>query len=1244
MDTLRIVQFDVRGVNPVNKIDGEVIKIKDKTCPWVIPDGSPFFGDYPKAGELPLTVVYDDRGAELVRDRDYWLEEEFMPLVEVSGRPIVCFIRLSDELLERTAFITVNYRSIGAYFIPRNSIEEWLEKMHRGSVPVPFSKVLGVPPTLPSEWHSHSIKTEIGDWFELTWFYTYLANIISTRDPTIADQLNAAIRQAFDQLYALRDSTNANLRAHDKNYNVPHGTDKAAVNLGNHDNYRTATLAEQIAGTSATLLSTPQGVQEVLKSYIPDTKQAMRSGILPLSKFSNSGYIPPSITGSFEGLGSKSECMGMCVEESGRVVTIQNHYDGRNEGLYFSILSDYKNPFNPAKPYDYNYTVYKYEPPVLTNIGVVPNAIVMGSGNDVIMVGQITLGNPAANDRWFIALTNNSFDPSGHRYIQTSMAPVFAQIGNPDANGYWPGNAYIPYYKRLTVQLLEDWIVMTVDSMGSQSGASGRMSYWRIPRSAIINGTPATWELIRISYPDYDFTQFNNMPYWEYAQKQVANGLMSRWGRYTFNSANVPSGVGYFNRRCIQLFAKKAGVANVYYLNMLFYTFLEYTPPGQAYNDYATMTNMVYEFNVVTGVMTMVYRQPALEVNHAGYDQNVNNDRAKYMEWYYALVGYLAPATLTLFNGEVLTANSGPGQESSVLNSLVAWRKFKDAQTGAAINTKEDFVRRGLGNYSIALIAAQTRYRSVRTPAPIGISSRWVAYEEQGENFMTFPAMVKNPQAGYQAPQVIARNVSGGYAVRPQVYNAQLAPVYSRPLVNTAYETNMTYREGVVSITGTAAELDSRGIEAGTMGLSACGWSAKDNVGDAPLDWPSAAFTAANPAGAVQTFPRTYNRVFDAGAQKLNYVPTSFYGYTAAVRNKIRSLIPAAKQGAWWCYSLFMLNAETGGMFSGLDTAMLHVNYPSQANGNISTWDAQLFFVRPIIEAPNASHPGCYLITDFQILGNSVPFIQQTSTQLTAQGAGSSGYNRGQLNVFRNGNTLNCTMYSGFRTIGGNIYAGHCAFNITLSNGVVNNVGAVMLGWEQGDVFTYLPRVGKTRFQIDNPDTYNCGISNMTPDDITNRASGGAAKVFAVDKAGGGVDYYAVITAYPETGWVIFFLEEVETLVNGTKHRMPTGTVDLRDFDPDPRNKTYWIYATMEDQKGRYIISSTRLRQSGKMIHAATVTTGENQILLIDRRQPFLIGDLELSYSRKGGIIPVSSGFPQDTGNFTFLRAAELLP
>jgi len=82
----------------------------------------------------------------------------------------------------------------------------------------------------------------------------------------------------------------------------------------------------------------------------------------------------------------------------------------------------------------------------------------------------------------------------------------------------------------------------------------------------------------------------------------------------------------------------------------------------------------------------------------------------------------------------------------------------------------------------------------------------------------------------------------------------------------------------------------------------------------------------------------------------------------------------------------------------------------------------------------------------------------------------------------------------------------------------------------------------------------------------------------------------------------------------------------------------------MEGQKPQYILTDIKLRQTAKILHAATITTGPNQILLIERRQPFLVGNLELSYNRKGGSIPVSSGFPQDQGNFNFLKASELLP
>lgn len=1240
MDTLRIVQFDIRGTNTANKFVGEKMPIKDKTCPWLIPDASPFFGDYPANGSLPLTVVYDQDGRELKRDKDYWLEEEFMPLVEVTGRPIVCFVRLSDAVREENEFVTINYQSVGAYFIPRNSIEEWLEQMRTGNVPVPWSKVFGVPPTLPSEWHSHSIKTEIGDWYEFTWFWTYLANIYSTRDPEVAEDLDIAVNGAYTQLREMRTNQWQRLRDHDKNYNNPHGNTKATVGRGNVDNYRTATLAEQKAGTSATLFSTPQGVQELLQDYVPDTSEAMRSGILSMSKFSNGSYIPPTITGSFEGLGSLSECMGICVEPDGRTVLLQNHYDGRTEGLYFSLLSNYDRPRSQLD-YRFDYTVYKYEPPVLKNIGVVPNHIVMGSGNDVIMVGKTTKGNPAANDRWFVALTNNSFDPSGHRFIEVDMANIFAQCGNPTAAGEWAG--YL-YHGRMSITLLDNWVVLAVDSIPGSAALyrnQGRMSYWKIPRQALIDGTPATWTVLKLTYQDYDGVQYTNANFWEFAQKVIASATVSKWGRYNFSPVAPPQSIGYFGRRILPFFCKKPGVANVYYLNWLAYTFLEWTPPGMGANNSACITNMVYEINIETGVMTLIYKQDPITLDY----QNNNSaailaDRNKWVTWYDPLVRYTVPASVILPKGELLHSATGSGQEATLLNSVITWRRFRDNASGKTIDNKVDLLKGNLGTDRITNINSETRYRSLQTPVPIGIGSHWLAYETQGENFMSYSTVI-DKAVGPTFPIVVCRNVSGPYAVRSQVFNNEYAPLYSRPLTNNVWKTNMSYREAVVSITGSAAELDSRGLECGNMGMSAAGWSSKHiNINtDARRTFPSEAFQAVDKTGAFLTFPKTYTRALDAGTQTMKYTPTAWYGLPESLKTKIRSLIPSTQRGEYWAFSIFMLQAETGGMFSGLNGAILYIKYPTEAAANTGNWDGKILYIRPTIEAPNANHPGCHMITDFTILGQSQVFNSHWAINIASQGALNYQGDRGQLNVYRDGNKLTCSMYSGFCCFGGTTYQDLSAFEINLSTGAINNVAVTMSVWQYGDTIMNFPRIGRTRATLNNPDTYNATLTDVNGGDTTLDSSGGAAKIWIMPDG----KYYASITAYPETGWSVFFLEEVELMVNGTMYRMPIGTVDLRDIDPAPQSKTFWIYATIEDQNGRYIISDTKLRQSGKMIHAATVTTGPNQILTIERRQPFMIGDYEFSYSRKGGIIPMSSGFPQDDGSFIFLRSAELL-
>ena len=1244
MDTLKILQLDILGTNPLNKIEGEEMPIQDG-CPWVIPNGSPFFGDYPVNGQLPLTIVYNEAGAELKRDKDYWLEEEFAPLVEVTGRPVVCFIRLSDEIITSNTKIKATYRSVGAYFVPRNSLRDWLDVIHSGVTPIPWEKIFGVPPTLPAEFHSHSIKTEIRDWFEYTWFFTYVTNILKGKDTSVAPDIEAAARQAFDQLYAYRDQQWNRLNAHDRNYNRPHGITVNDVNMGNHPNYGTANLAQHRQGLRSDLLATPQGVQTLITESAPDVSGSMRSGVLPLSKYSNGTYIPPSITGSFEGLGSLSECMGICVEVDGRCVVIQNHFDGRNEGLYFSTLIGFDRAYTPTNPYKFEYTNYKYEPPMLTNIGITPNQIIGGSGNDVIMVGKTTKGNPAANDRWFVSLTNNSFDPGGHRFIEVNMAAVFAQCGAPDANGMW---GPFTYHGRMTVHLLGEWVYLVVDSAATGNlGNQGRMSYWRISRQNIINGVNSAWQLVRLTYQDADNIQYTNANYWEYAQKVLNGGNVSRWGRFTFSPLQPPAYVGYMGRRAITLFAKKPGTTNVFYLNWIMYTFLEHYPVGGTPVNAATITNMVYEFNVDTGVMTMVYKQNPITLDYqSGQAYNTAiGERAKWMHWYGPTVQYLVPATIILSSGEQLSSITGPGQEASVLNSVIRYTKYTYLVGSATVTSKADLLKGSLGTDRVVPTYQWSLARNIQTPIPVGISSRWMAYETTGENFMTYPLDIVDQAVGLQNPQIVCRNVSGAYAVRPEVYNQTLSPLYSRPLTNAVYKTNMTYSEGVITVTGSEAELAARGVEAGAMALSSCGWSAKsDNDTVLAREFPSAAFRAPNETGVFISFPKTYTRTLDPASQVMKYIPTAFYGIGQAVKDKIRSLIPAAQQGEYWCFALHVLNEESGPMFGGINKAALIVKYANTLDGNNGYWDGQVFWVTPVVEAPNANHPGCHLITDLQIISNTQQVRMVSGANPNAKGAQTYAHTRSFASFYRDGNTLKAFMTSGFGHITGSFQQEFSAMDVNIATGVISNFGVSMSGWNEADKAVNLPKIGRTRMGLANLGTFDATITNAPGAAITSETSGGAARIWPVDKSGGGVDYYATITPYPQTGWGIFFLEEVEIMINGVMYLMPLGTVDLRDIDPSPTNKTFWIYATVEDQAGKYFISSTKLRKSNSFIHAATVITGANQILLIERHQPFMISNLELSYTRKGGSIPVSAGFPQEEGNFTILRASELLP
>lgn len=1239
MDKLQVVQFDVRGTRPENRVLREKIPIKDKECPWIIPNGSPFFA------EDALVDLFNEAGGRLTLGVDYWFEGEFEPFCEVTGRSICSFLKLSDKLLAENAFVSMTYQSIGAWFVPRNSIDEWVKEIYTGKIPIPWSKVYNVPPTLPSSKHSHRIQTEIADWYELTFFFKYIANYYSTRDPAVYTEADRVINESFAKLKQVKEAQLARINNHDKDYGDPHQINKFHLQLGNLDNFDTATPSDDVAGVRADLFSTPEGVMRLSDNYNLEDENIMRNGVLPLSYFGNGGYIPPTILGSFEGLGSLSECMGMCIEASGRVVIIQNHFDGRTEGLYFSILSDYKNPLDPKNPYRFDYTAYRYEPPVLTNTGVKPNQVVAGSGNDIIMVGKTDTLN-FNNDRWFIALTNDSFDPSGHRFIEVNMKPIFATFGNPDSLGTWGG---VPYHGRMMVYLLDQYAYLAVDSLMPTTGQAGRMSYWRIPRQAMINGTPSTWELVKLTYQDWDGVQYTNVNYWEYAQKQIANGNVSRWGRYTFNTIQPPWVLGQFARRLFTLFGKKPGTANTFYMNWIGYTFVDYIPPGQAANNSATITNMAYELNIETGVMTLLYKQPPINVDYLNDNRaEVFADREKWMQWYNSLVRYTVCAAIITPNGERLTSMTGPGQEQTVLNTVIEYTQFKYVGRDELVTSRADLLKGSLGTDRIRQSSVWERGRNLLTPIATGIGNRQLAYESGGENFLTYPTSF-DPLKGSPLPKVVARNISGDYAVRPEVFNRTKAPLYSRALTNNVFDTNMSSTEGVITITGTAAELAARGSDQGNMSLSYCGWSSRCDRYQQLLEIPlkgSTQLRAPNETGAFISFPKTYKRVLDLGEKKVNYVPNDFYGVSVAARDKIRSLISVAQQGPWWAFELAMLNAEQGEMFAGLNCGLLKLKYPTVANGNSPTWDGQVFLILPVVEAPNASHPGLYLITDFQVLGQSSKSLPQNYmfSDPTSQGVMAYYYNRPFLSVYRSGNILQCAWYSGFNYITGAIYQDQTLFTVNLGNNSFNGTVASDGLWNVGEYVVNIPKVGRSQITLTSPDTYQGRPTGYPGATETNDTSGGAARIYPVPRAGGGTDYYATVTSYPDSGWAVFFLEEVAVMVQGTLYRATTGTVDLRDIDTDPRNKTFYVYITIEDTVAKYIFSTVKLRKGNAVMLVAIITTNEKQILTLERRTPFMVADYELSFVRDGGIIPISSGFPQDNGVFKFVKTSELLP
>lgn len=1202
MDSIPLLVFDIRGINPVNTIPGEKIPLKDKTLNWTIPNGAPFFN------EPGLLVVRNQAGGILTRDRDYYVEGEFVPFCEITGRSICTFIRVSDVTLAENEFITVDYQSIGAWFVPRNNLQEWLDEMHKGKTPIPWSKVFYVPPTLPPEYHTHNIKTEITDWYDFTYFFAQLEGIRSTRDPDFNDKLTAAVEDAYEKLYAARDTQLGILQAHDKNYNNPHEIDKFDIVMGNHDNFRTATVAEDLAGVRSDVLSTPKGVVALAKTFVPDTDKAMLSGIFPVSSFGGESFIPPVISGSFEGLGSLSDSSGICIEPSGLVMILTNHYDGRTEGLYYSILSDYNTADAKLR-----YTSYKYEPPSLVARGFEPNRIVTGSGNDVIMTGRNMTPD------WFVALTNGSFDPGGHVYSKCDMTDVIALSPAQE-----PALATL-----LMIHHMGDYLVLVYPYVTQT--LDDRYAFFRVSTSDVKQGLDVKWTKFNVTYQDYDGNTFTNQPYYKPATAVLnAQNEITKFACWTFPTPCHRAAQN--GRRSLTFATPNSGNKTTWFFHLITIPTFFYDGPIGGGERAADIQAISYTLNPATGVMTKIAQSPPTVMDFGLNPAVPPADMAqkRLYPFYLALAPSVGTSAVFLHTGELITVYSISG---NVFPTIVSYKKFSGFNTEESV-LSGSLEKARLGDPSVSKDILHDKI----APIPSGPYPASVLYEPDGELYGTV-----EPGATQRA--IYYRPISGEYQVREGIDNLNVPEILARPLTNNIYRTNLLHQDGAVNITGDAGALTAGGVEAGSMGLSMCGWSNFLPVSQAvPINTKLRA-----PAGhnTLITFPRTYKRTLVPITKEATYEGLTFFGLRQAIVDKIKTFIPTAHQGTQnWSFSIYMLNTENGNMFAGLGFGLVQLLYMDVNTAEV--W-SKTFVMTPTIEVPNADHPGVYLISDFSAIEQ--PVATRASGGVKMVSLANNGFRlngpayrqRPLMRIYRDGARLKVYLVGSHYVESST--TSHLKlisiFDIVLATKKIENLYAGGVDWSQGDIVMMFPKVGMTDVTLSgaSPDTVNIAATTPRPYDYT----GGAAALYK-KTVGSTVTYYLGSSAYPETGWVLYLQDRVPVMICGSWYHMPGGTIDLRDVDSAPQNKTFYMYATIEDETPKYLLSAVQLRKSGSMLRVATITTNDKQILTITREQPFMVGDLLLSYTREGGSIPMSAGFPQDEGLFVFLHQGELLP
>jgi hypothetical protein len=1172
---------DILNINPDNKIQGEPFAMAPGI--WtriVVPVNAPFF--------VKSLRVYNANMEPLVAANkegkgDYRIYRIMGGLTELTAKPVACMIEFLNP--DITAGF-IDYDVVGEFSLFDSTFLKMVIDLTNDNRPAWWEYLTNKPTSFRPKLHRHSLLYDMvafKDWVDLIESMMALMEMNARTALEVKFDHYINLMTNYINVYKteLLDSLNRHKNAYDS-----HGFTKTQAGLGLVDNFPTARGDDLITPRSDRHL-TPGGMKTILDTYAFNAAELLGSNLLPVAQFGNSNFIPPSIDGSFEGLGGMSETAGICMESDGSLVFLANRFDGRVQGLYYSVV---QTPYDKPK---LDYTGYRYTHQLFEADGARPNFIAQGSGKEVILVCDST------KNAFYLGLTNGSLDPAKHVYSRLDVSAL--------ANTLPAGHSVVGWFNNLSVVLMGDWIYLVLAtpynaSKVAEFGTTGiNFRYmFRVPKATVASQLPATAVHVTLSFKDGEGMQWMNSPNWRWGTPiPHPNGKSDHYYRWYFDFVQkdnlITTGAYRGQQTLVCPIPDKPGK---FLLRFMAAFYSRYIVPGINVN-YDTMIDMLYEFDPATNIMTLVNQTPRHNLDYTNLPSRGNNVMT-------LLVFYDRQQGVTILDDGTIVASRGEYQSFPRGMHMLKSRSWK---------TPYETMRR-VWNTEVDADVSDTRIiETIVSPLKSTVKPRSFLLGNGGD-FYNAP-----DPATLGFNRLYYRVGPGKLAKRTEVTNILYPNMLARPLNNDVRQVNGPPQAGGASVTVPAAQLDSFGTDLGESTF--CVGVQKKYMDYA--QYPGTWFAGTNP----DDVPLITGHVRQIQADgTINIVPTSTILYPQSIVNQLKTEVDDVA-GMNVCPRVFVSICDPTGDLTnkfGWLPIMVMINW-----AKVGTTDRR---VTLLSIAPVYSGGANKVVTGYTVLDKKHYVYEGAAAYLTPT----------TWDAFVAGNHPNSTHgapRAGYHVNGNQIIG---FFDPGISAG------------GPGDsLVTY------SLFQYDNKATrrWNDSATLIT---MTGQSGGGNHKCVAPDDAvvyalphssstgGAGTMFQGATktvllgSAYPQIGWTVFFKSAIKAVFNGKSYNFPPGAIDLRDIDPAPQNKTFYIYALLRNGVPTYEIAADKRLESPFSLWVGTVVTGPLQISTIERFNVFTLNGNRVSELKRGNSIPASSGLANTEGQLPWLRSDELLP